>query len=360
MKETFTEKDLIGHFLSALQEVPDTTANIASTEVSSSNGRADALIDAQIGGESVLLLVEAKRSAFPRDVREAVWQLRNYLAHHSSAARQIVPMVIAESISPGARSLLRQEHIGYYDTGGSLYVPARGAYLFVDKPIPKRHARSLSALFAGRRAQVLQAMWEDRQGWFGVHAIARRASVSPATASETLIALERREWVISKGSGPAKERRLADPRGLLDAWTAYQTAARPVPLRHYYVPGPKIDELVHHLDRSSEEHGATYAITGAVAAQAYAPYLSNISQLHCRLSAGAAAEAVLESLEARPVREGWNLGVIESKSAGEFAFRERINDAWFASPLQTYLDLLQGAGRSKEMAEHLRNERLSA
>jgi hypothetical protein len=110
MRVTFTEKDLIDHFLSALQEAPDTTANIASTEVGSSNGRADALIEAQIGGESVLLLVEAKRSAFPRDVREAVWQLRNYLTHHSPAARQIVPMVIAESISPGARSLLRQEH----------------------------------------------------------------------------------------------------------------------------------------------------------------------------------------------------------------------------------------------------------
>jgi hypothetical protein len=62
---------------------------------------------------------------------------------------------------------------------------------------------------------------------------------------------------------------------------------------------------------------------------------------------------------ARAVREGWHLGVIESESVGEFAFLQRINDAWFADPLQTYLDLLQGGGRSKEMAEHLRTEPLS-
>lgn len=359
MEPIFDTERLIAHFLSALQEAPDTTAHVVLQDVSSGHARADALIEAQIGGQEVSFVVEAKRSAFPRDVREAVWQLRNYLAHQDGASSQIIPMVIAEAISPGARSLLREEHVGYYDTGGSLFVPARGAYLFVDKPIPKRQARSLNALFTGRRAQVLHAVWATGQDWFGVHEIALRAQVSPTTVSETLIALERREWVISKGSGPTKERRLADPQSLLDAWTAHQTSTRILPLRHYYVPTSSIDELVHRLDRACEEHRTTYAITGSAAAQAHAPYLSNISQLHCRLAAGPVAEAVLEFLEARPVREGWNLGIIETNFAGVFAFRQRIGDAWFAHPLETYLDLLQLGGRSKEMAEHLRAERLS-
>jgi hypothetical protein len=358
MEKTFSDKRLVDHFLSALQEVPDTTAHITANKAGSNDNRVDTVIKAQIGGKSVLLLVETKRSAFPRDVREAVWQLRSYLAHQSPAGDQFVPMVIAESISPGARSVLREEHVGYYDTGGSLYVPAPGAFLFVDKPIPKRQARSLNALFTGRRAQVLHAVWKNREGWFGVHEIAKLASASPTTASETLIALERREWVISKGSGPAKERHLSDPRALLDAWAAHQTTTRPTPLRHYYVPTSKIADVILSLDRASTEHRTNYYITGAAAAQTYSPYLSDISQLQCHLATGPAAEAVLESLEARPVRQGWNLGVTESKSVGDFSFRQRINDAWFADPLQTYLDLLQGGGRSKEMAEHLRSERL--
>ncbi|WP_374133406.1 hypothetical protein [Sphingomonas sp. 28-62-20] len=37
---------------------------------------------------------------------------------------------------------------------------------------------------------------------------------------------------------------------------------------------------------------------------------------------------------------------------------ERIDDVALAPALQVYLDLLQGSGRSKEMAAHLRAERL--
>jgi hypothetical protein len=71
--------------------------------------------------------------------------------------------------------------------------------------------------------------------WFGVHEIAERAGVSPATASETLIAVERREWVEVRGAGPSKERRLNNPRALLDAWSNYQGSVKPKAVRHYYV-----------------------------------------------------------------------------------------------------------------------------
>lgn len=354
-----TEPALVEQLLSALQEAPDTAARLVSHEIALSGGRADAVVEATVGGELVRLVIEAKRSAFPRDVREALWQLRNYLAHLPSwEGGQTLPMVIAESISPGAKALLREEGVGYYDTGGSLYVPARRAYLFVDRPLPKRQARSLGAIFTGRRAQVLHAVWASQGDWFGVHAIAERALVSPTTASETLVALERREWVVARGAGPTKERRLADPRALLDSWTSHQLSARPPAWRHYYVPAAKPDDIIRRLDEACDDHDA-YAITGLAAAQAYAPHLTSLTQLHCRIAAGA-AETTLEALESRPVREGWNLGVIESKSAGDFAFRERLEPGWFADPLQTYLDLLQTGGRAREMAEHLRAERLQS
>ena len=49
---------------------------------------------------------------------------------------------------------------------------------------------------------------------------------------------------------------------------------------------------------------------------------------------------------------------LDAKSHGEFLFRERVGDAWLASPIQVYLDLLRGEGRGKEMAGHLRHERI--
>ena len=61
---------------------------------------------------------------------------------------------------------------------------------------------------------------------------------------------------------------------------------------------------------------------------------------------------------ARVVNEGANFAVIDVKSTGDLLFRERVGNAWLASPIHVYLDLLSGEGRAKEMAEHLRKERI--
>ncbi|MEX3960053.1 hypothetical protein [Trinickia sp. EG282A] len=39
-------------------------------------------------------------------------------------------------------------------------------------------------------------------------------------------------------------------------------------------------------------------------------------------------------------------------------FRQQDDGVWLASPVQVYLDLLRAEGRAKEMAEHLRKERI--
>jgi hypothetical protein len=66
----------------------------------------------------------------------------------------LVPVLAAGSLSPGARELLRTEGVGYFDSGGSLYLPVTGAYVFIDKPPPKGPASTMRSLFTGRRAQA--------------------------------------------------------------------------------------------------------------------------------------------------------------------------------------------------------------
>jgi hypothetical protein len=121
----------------------------------------------------------------------------------------------------------------------------------------------------------------------------------------------------------------------------------------------KPNDLPLSLDRVFEQHQAAYAITHEAAAQRYAPFLSSVSQVRCRLMLpGRLAEDALGALNARGVTEGANLAVIEVKSSGELLFREKVDGAWLASPVQVYLDLVRGEGRAKEMAEHLRQERI--
>lgn len=356
-----TIDSLIEDFAAAVTEVTGVPPEVIhESKLSLGAYRPDVIMELEHEGVPFRLVIEVKRSLFPRDARNAMWQLRNYLAHSGSADSSTVPVLMAEMISPGARQLLRDERVGYFDSSGSLFIPGRGLYVRVDRPTSRKQARSVNNPFVGRRAQVLHAVWILGRDWFGVHQIAERAGVSPATASETLIGIERREWVEVRGAGPSKERRLISPRALLDAWSAYQASVKPKAVRHFYVRSTTPPDLRRRIDHACETHGVSYEFADLTAGQIHAPYLSSVSQVFCRIPVGGNMQAMLASIDARPVREGWNLGVHEIASDSELRFRQRIDDSWVADPLQTYLDLLQAGGRAKELAQHLRVEKLEA
>ena len=354
------EHELLDGLVEAIGGLPQAQAWIEGREVplTPRGGRVDAIIEAMIAGRSLRLLVEAKREAFPRDVREAIWQLRNHLAHQTDHDQEVVPFFVARAISPGARDILREEKIGFYDLGGTLYIPSPNTFVYIDRPVPTKSTKVLGSVFQGQRARVVQEIFARRPAWVSVKQIAEDAEVSAATASDTLRDMERREWVEAEGSGPSKLRRLCAPGPVLDAWAAFIADQRPPKVNRYYVSGADTEELARKLDRACRKADAAYAVTGEAAAQAYAPYLSSVSQLRCRIAPGPSQDRALEELQARPVAEGWNLGIIETKARGDVTVGERIDGTALAPPLQVYLDLLQGSGRGKEMAAHLREERL--
>lgn len=360
-ESSLTEQQLISRFLDALRELPEVEADLDHWEpIGTHDDRGyDAQVDLHVAGKSFVLLLEAKKAVFPRDVRQVIWQLRA-ASHERPAGHGEKPLsfLVAESISPGAKELLRSERVGYYDSGGSLYLPAPGAYLYIDKPPPKALAKSVRTLFTGRRAQVLHALLVQHQSWFGVTELAQQATVSPATVSQVLTELERFDWLEARGQGPSKERYLREPAALLDAWAKELATIRQPTLRRYYVPGAKADTLMAQIGQVFDAHDVQYAVSHEAAAQRYAPFLSSVSQVRVRVLIGASADASIGDLDARVVNEGANLAVIEAKSPGELLFREKVDGLWLASPIQIYLDLLRGEGRSKEMAGHFRKERI--
>lgn len=358
------ERKLVEKFLAALRALPDVRVEADLEPVTPRLGvprqRIDAQVDVRMAGKTVTLITEAKKLVYPRDARLVIWALRDVIRRwpREPDTHEILPVLIAESISTGAKKLLRDEGAGYFDSGGSMFLAARGTYLYVDKPEPKRESRYMRTLFAGRRAQVLHALLIHRRDWFQVKGLAELASVSTATASQVMTALERFEWVKSRGKGPNKERCLQEPAALLDAWVQWLAMTRPTAMRHYYVPLVRADELVERIGLIFSAHGVEYAITREAAGQRYTPFLSSFSQVHCRLLPGQAADQAIDMLGARVVREGTNLVVIEAESPGELLFRQKVSGTWLASPVQVYLDLVHSEGRAKELAEHLRQERI--
>jgi hypothetical protein len=320
--------------------------------------RLDGIIEAEIAGCPLVLLVEARQNAFPRDVRQAIWQLRNHQAHFRAETREVLPFLVSNAVSTGARDVLRSEGVGYADRGGSLFIPAHGAFVLIDRSPLSKARKVFDSIFQGSKARVLEAVFAERDNWLSVGAVASQADVSPATASATLSEMERREWVEVHGRGPAKLRRLSDATGMIDAWSDYVQGQKPSPTQLFYSPLFDTRHLMHGLDRACHAHGIPYSVTGEAAAQAYAPYMTSISKIRCRMVQSMAQHAALDEIDARPVDEGWNLAIIQVRTEMEARGSLRIDDISYASPLRVYLDLLQLPGRAKDLAMHLRTERL--
>lgn len=348
-----TEQQLLWQFLHTLRALPEVQIEPGYREPVTQ-------VNLHVADKSFTLLIEVKKAVYPRDVRQILWQFREVSQNMPKApsADETVSILVAESISPGAKDLLRRESIGFYDSGGSLFLPARGVYVYIEKPPAKTLLKSMGTLFSGRRAQVLHTLLMRHQNWFGGKDLAKQALVSPATASQVLTELERLDWLVSRGQGPNKERHLSEPTALLDAWVKQLTSMRAPALRRYYVPAMNGNTLLKQVAEVFARHEVEYAIGFEAAAQCYAPFLSSVSQVRARLMVGIAATAAIGELGARVVTEGANLAMIEAKSPGELLYREHVDGIWLASPIQVYLDLLQGDGRAKEMAEHLRKEKI--
>lgn len=352
---------LLDQFLATLNELPEVQARLdPPMHFDGPVQGHDTRVELQVNGKTATLLIDMKRVLYPRDARQALWQFQEFSRRwlRFSEGRKPMSFLVAQSISPGAKDLLRDERVGYYDSGGSLFLPAADIYVYVDKPPPKKLSKSIRSLFLGRRAQVLHMLLMRPGEWLGVKEAAAQARVSSSTASQVLTRLERLDWVVSRGRGPTKERHLREPGALLDEWAKQLAALRPLALRRYFVPSLRAEGLIQKFAEACTANKAEYAITHEAAGQRYAPYLSAVSQVRCRLMLGAPADGVLAALNARIADDGANLVVIDVKSSGELLFRDLMAGIWLASPVQVYLDLMLGEGRAKEMARHLRQERI--
>ena len=353
-----TEGERIADLLATLAALPFCDA--VHTVTSTANETAvptpkDAVVHCMWARRPVELALLSRTNIYPRDAREILWRMDALTANHPGA----VPVLVADAISATAKDLLRAKGAAYYDAGGSLFLCTEPVYVHIDRPAPRPMASRIRSLFRGSRAQVVHCLLLAPGTWFGATRLAEQAGVSPGTASVVLRHLEQHEWVHTRGRGPTKQRRVANGGRLLDAWARNSETIRLFSHTDYYVPVVPEPSLAVELDRAFEAHGADYALTGESAAQRYAPFLSNVTRVHCLVAPrDSRIDAVLRDLDARRVDQGANLSVTRAPFPGALASREQVDGVWLASPVIVYLDLLRAGGRGRDMARHLRRERL--
>jgi len=327
----------------------------------SRRSRLDALVRLQlpIGGQ-VDVAIEVLGQAYPRDILQAVHQLRTYREVASGGPQPVELAVVAEHISPGARQDLKDAGINYFDASGSMYFRHR-TYMVVREMAGAQHKpRRPVRLFSGAREKVVHALLEQwrrtKSGELPTGAgLSIEAEASTYTVSTTMQELEREGWVQTIGAGPHLRRRLIKPEGLLDAWADDWISRKEKRSRwHVLARSNPVDTVLYKL----QDYDG-WALTGAAAANAVVPHLTSVDRVQVIVPPGQ-AEAWADQLQFKHAEKGANVVFIEREGAPLMfldSHPERPGSR-FASRFIQYLDLLGGYGRDKELAEEFRQRAL--
>lgn len=318
--------------------------------------RLDALLRVQSFGGELHIAVNVMKTAFPRDMRQAVWILEQY--RRAKGNDDCILMVIAQYLSPGARSVLREHGVGYYEASGSLYLRYGSSVMDIQRKAEKRPAPHITSIFTGAREQVIHCLlnstrWQ-RDEWLTGSEIAELAQTSGFTVSQTLSELERLEWVASQGGGRSFRRQVIRPGNLLDAWAdVWRTRKFQRTSWYLYTARPELLPLAI-TEKLNAEGLEDWALTGAAAANMLAPLLTSVQTADLIVPPGMTSRYVA-ALCLEPADTGINVRITEADGAAPL-FRELHSESQIsvASPFIQYLDLQDGRGRNKELAAHLR------
>jgi hypothetical protein len=307
-----------------------------------------------MGDESVDILVHVLRNAYPRDIRQALWSL-GVSASSADFARRPIMLVAAESLSPGAKEELKKQGVAFFEMSGTLYLHSGRWLINIERMTKKPPKKDRVKLFSGARESVVHALLVHPYQWFSGAELAKLAETSPYTCSIVLQELERMEWCETLGAGPLKRRRLVQPALLLDAWAAQWVTLERKESRWYtFVEKPDRMLLQLASKLAQEDVQFPWLYSGAGAANIYSPFLTGIdtAEIIVPVDCAQSAAALLDLI---PAPRGANV-VLKERDAASMLFGTSLNggEVNLASPIILYLDLLDGRGRNKEMAEHIR------
>ncbi|WAC73990.1 type IV toxin-antitoxin system AbiEi family antitoxin [Roseateles sp. SL47] len=295
------------------------------------------------------LVCEVKTTGQPRHVREAIFQLKRYVAQ-----RDGIPIFIAPYLSEDARALCIESGVGYLDGYGNAHIAFPGFFVsctMAGKPTAER--RDLKSLFKPKSASVLRTLLREPTTPWRVADLAKAAMVSVGHVSNVRNSLVERGWAEIADGGVF----LSKPNSLLDTWRdEYSPPAGE--RRSFYTTqhGSRLIETLRDQWDGLLQHGiVTFASFSA--ANWIAPFARTGTHIFYADEEG--LEHLCEILGLAPTARGENVAVTVVDDLA--LLRDSIEPApgiHCTSPVQTYLDLYVSGERGREAAEHLRRETL--
>jgi hypothetical protein len=352
LKLRYSVKEIEDRAADALQGLLKQIPKLKLKTLKTQKTGADILARVNALGQQHLLVGEVKSNGQPRYVRDAIYQLRSYIAQLGEPA---TPVLIAPYLSPASRELCTQNGVSFLDFEGNTRIVFGTVFIervCSSKPEPER--REFKSLFRPKSAQVLRILLRNPKQVWKVTDLAEAAEVSLGHVSNVRTALLEREWASIVPEGLL----LTAPGALLDAWKSSYTPLVEQELRFYTIlHGSSFENSVREMFRTPPPKIAV-ALSSFSAAHWIAPFARTGTQY--LYAEHGALEHIKSQLRLSSSLRGENVVISLPKDNGIFLdVYEPVPGIRCTSPVQTYLDLSVSGERGAEAAEHLRHTRLT-
>jgi hypothetical protein len=311
---------------------------------------ADATADVRWGDDRWSFAVEVKARSSPKYVKEAI-----LMAREASSPPSTLPLLITPYLRDEQLRSLEEQSVSGLDLNGNgvIVVPGRLLVFRTGNPNRFREQTALKNIYRGK-VSIAARVFLLRARYSTVNEIrdeilSRGTKLAISTVSKVLSALED-DLIVSREQGTIQ---LLQPQKLLESLA--REYEPPQPRRSFVGKLPSDpDTLAKRFKQTAGELETRLTLTGASSVSAYAVmareevssfYTSDIESLVDALNA--------ESPTIEETERFANVLLTETDDeTAYFDVREQNGSTW-ASPIQTYLELMSGDKRDRETAEQV-------
>ena len=340
MKNKTDDTAAIQAIRACMEEIPFLQVMDVSSEVSSSG--LDFRIEVIVSNQPLTILAEYKNSGQPRLARQAVYQIKDWLANRQG----VYGVFVAPYISPDTAAICKEAGIGYIDLADNCLLSFETIYIHREgKPNSLTQRRELRSLYSPKAERILRVLLSQPQKKWKTEILAEAAQVSFGQVSNVKKLLADREWLTPNSVGI----QLVNPSTVLDEW-AEQYRFRRNQIRDFYAL-TEVAESEYQLAEVCRQEGIRYALTAFSGAARLAPtvrYQRAIAYVDGDL------DILTASLGWKPVPSGANINLLVPYDQGVFFDSREFGGVQVVTPVQIYLDLQNYRGRGQEAAQAIR------
>lgn len=264
-------------------------------------------------------------------------------------------LVAAAELSPGARTLLTEQGISWVDQTGAARVALPGVYVRVDVGrAPKKPRASLG--WTPATLAVCEALITGAGGT--VAELAAASGLAPSTVAGSLRFLQEGHLLESEAArGRHSRRSVVDQDQLVEAYAAAAARLRSPESIRVGVLWREPARGVGELGARVASNGVAWSVTGALAADVLAPYLTEIDPWEIYLNAGSLAELRQIAREAGVGESaGGRLLLRPFPTPASDSLSTTVGQLRVAPWPRVFADLRTIGVRGEEAAEHLREQ----